>query len=103
MLSVTGAARWCGLVVVLLVGVGAAGWGLWDLYRAPDRADLTGYWQLVVAVAALVVAGLPLVRDLRATRTRDGDSGGELDRLADAVRLQWEQAATARGLLHPEP
>jgi hypothetical protein len=94
-----------GFWVLLLVGVGAAGWGLWELYGKPNQTDLTAYWQLVVAVAALAVAVIPLLRDLR---TMPGDdAGSELDeltdRLADAVTQQWIQAATARRLLQPEP
>lgn len=91
--------------VLLAVGVAAAGWGLWELYGKPNQTDLAAYWQLVVAVAALAVAVIPLARDSRA-RSGEG-AGSELDeladRLAEAVSQQWIQAATARRLLQPEP
>jgi hypothetical protein len=78
---------------------------LWELYGKPNQTDLAAYWQLVVAVAALAVAVIPLAR---VSRPRSGeDAGSELDELADrlaaAVSQQWIQAATARRLLQPEP
>jgi len=105
-LGVVGVLRRRGLWVVLLVCVGAAGWGLWRLYGAPNRADLSAYWQLVAAVAAMVVTVVGLVRGSRADQTV-ADGGSELDwlanRLADTVRRQWTEAAAARGLLEPAP
>jgi hypothetical protein len=80
---------------------------LWDLYWASNQMDLSSFWQLVVAVAALGVALISLVKDWLATRTVGDDGGSALDRLtdrlADAVYRQWKQAATERGLLHPDP
>jgi hypothetical protein len=99
--------RWGGLLIVFLVGLGAAGWWLWDLYRASNRTDLSSFWQLVVAVAALGVTLVPLVKDWLATREVGDDGGVALDRLADrladAVYRQWTQAAAERGLLQPDP
>jgi len=105
--TVMGVPRRGGLLAVLLVGVGAAAWWLWELYRAPNRADLSAYWQLVVAVAAIAVAVITLYRDSLAPRTPGGGGGSELDRvadrLADAVEQQWTEAARTRRLLQPEP
>jgi hypothetical protein len=99
---VIGERRRRGLVVVLLVGLAAAGWWLWDLYWAPNRADLATYWQLVVAVVLAVPSMVTLIRDSWVTRMPGEDDRSELDRLADAVREQWDQAATARRLQQSE-
>jgi len=102
---VTGARRlW---LVAALVGLAAAGWWLWDVYRAPNRADLTAYWQLVIAVAALVVAVVAVMKGAQAQPASGDADESEFARLADrlaaAVHLEWDQAAAARGLLHPDP
>ncbi|GAA5149791.1 hypothetical protein GCM10023321_14150 [Pseudonocardia eucalypti] len=87
----------------------ALGWWLWVLYRAPNRADLAGYWQLVVAIPSLAVAVGALVRDRagRGSGDRERDAAAELrwlaDRLAEALEQQWTQAAVARRLVVPEP
>ncbi|MGH3720813.1 MAG: hypothetical protein ACRDRI_18595 [Pseudonocardiaceae bacterium] len=87
----------------LVVGLGAAGWWLWDLYW--NRADLS-YWQLVVAVVSAVPSMVTLVKDSRVTRVPGEDDRSErdrlADRLADAVQEQWDQAATARRLQQAE-
>lgn len=102
-----------GLVALLVVGAAAVVWWLWGLYWAPNRADLSGYWQLVVAIPSLAVAVVALVRDGRARGAPDAsdrvdpDSAARLgwlsDRLADAVEQQWTQTAVARRLVEPEP
>lgn len=107
MLVVMGGRRRSVLGVVLLVVVGALGWWLWNLYGAPNRADLTAYWQLVVAVVAVVVAMITLAKDPSTNRPQGREGASELDlvaaRLAEAVETQWTEAAMARRLLHPEP
>ena len=99
LLSVARGWRWGGFLLAL----GAAGWWLWDLHRSPNRTDLVSFWQLVVAVVALVVGLIPVLP----SRKIDDGSGSGLDRLADrlagAVYQQWKQAAAERGLLHPDP
>lgn len=93
-------------MVVLVVGLAAAGWWLWDLYWAPNRADLSTYWQLVVAVVLAVPSMVTLTRDSWVTRMPGEDDRSErdrlADRLADAVQEQWDQAATARRLQQSE-
>jgi hypothetical protein len=105
LLSVTRGWRWGGFLLAL--GAGAAGWWLWDLHRAPNRTDLSSFWQLVVAVVALVVGLIPVLKDWLPSRKTGDGSGSGLDRLADrlagAVYEQWKQAAAERGLLHPDP
>lgn len=100
-------ARRRGLVALLVVGTAAVVWWLWELYRAPNRGELSGYWQLVVAIPSLAAAVVTLVRDGQARTGPDADSGAALDwladRLADAVERQWTQTAVARRLVAPEP
>jgi hypothetical protein len=86
-------------LILLLIGTGTVGWWLWSIYRSPNRADVSAYWQLVFAIAALVVPVIPLLR--RSGTTRTVGTRSELDRLADAVWQQWQDAATARRLLEP--
>jgi hypothetical protein len=107
MLVVMGGLRRSVLAVVLLVGAGALGLWLWDLYASPNRAGLLAYWQLVVAVVAVVVAVATLAKDSRASHARTTSGTSEFDRFADllarAVEKQWTEAARGRRLLHPEP
>jgi hypothetical protein len=88
------------LRLLIILGSAVCGGLLWDLYRAPNRADVSAYWQLVVAVVALILALVPFVR--RPSDSSDADPS-LLDQLADLVGMQWEQAATERGLRHPDP
>jgi hypothetical protein len=92
------------LALLVMVAAGSA-WLVWAVYRAPDRTDLATYWQLVVAVVALLVALVPLVVATRSRpTTKTGDIEDEvLGRLAEAVGAQWREAAAERGLQHPEP
>jgi len=93
--------------VLLLGGVGAIVWGLWGLFWAPNRADLSAYWQLVVAVVAIGIAAIPLLKDSRAGHALSEAGLSEddwlADQLTDAVKQQWEKAAMERRLRTPDP
>ncbi|MFT7837509.1 hypothetical protein Q5530_15305 [Saccharothrix sp. BKS2] len=93
-------------LVVVAWGLVVAGLGWWvvtvtALDGAP-RAEASGYGQFVLAAVGLViVVGDLVLRSLAPTPEPDVD---ELtDRLAVAVRVQWEQAAADRGLRQPAP
>ncbi|SER28566.1 hypothetical protein [Actinokineospora terrae] len=95
---------WVGGAVAFAVGVGGLVWFL--LTRSGDRLQqldsTASVTSLVVGIAALVVSAVSL-----AAATRGGARRGSLssarNRLAKAVRHQWNQEIGARGLRQPRP
>lgn len=80
---------------------------LYAVWRSPHRTDLSTYGAFAVALVALAAGWIGW-----AWRRRQKQDGGTLgpreldelaDQLAEAVRKQWEDAASERGLLWPEP
>jgi hypothetical protein len=79
-------------VLWVVVVAGAAAWVLYAVWRSPQRNDLATYGAFAVALVALVAGRTPGLREL----------DDLADRLAEAVRKQWEKAAGERRL-EPEP
>jgi hypothetical protein len=83
-------------------------WGLYRVWRSPQRDDLATYGAFALAV--LVIVGGWLTRAWRKGKSGQPDAAADaadLDRVADqlapAVQAQWEKAARARGLTDVDP
>jgi hypothetical protein len=85
----------------------AGGWALYNVWRSPHRNDLATYGAFAVGLFALAGTWIAWVWQKRAKRDATTSGSQDIDQIADllsgAVGKQWEQAASERGLLWPEP
>jgi hypothetical protein len=83
-------------------------WLLYAVWKSPHRSDLENFGAFAVPVIGGAVAAVKLVLSLRdKARTSIAAVGTDrnvlVDQLAEAVEEQWEEEASKRGLLSPEP
>jgi hypothetical protein len=80
---------------------------LWLLYAGWGSEHVAVYGAFAVPLVATVIAWIVPIWRAKSETADPGDKRPVLDsradRLAEAVRQQWEQAAGERGLLAPEP
>jgi hypothetical protein len=90
-----------------LAGIAAAALGLYVVWRSPRRDDLSTYGAFAAAIVTLAATWIAWAWRADARPAREAPGGPELDRVADrlamAVKEQWERAAGERGLLAAEP
>src|ERR1700733_8896539 len=99
--------NWWSLGTVTVIAVIVV-WGLYLMWRSPERDDLATYGAFALAVVVIVAGWFTWAwRKGKSGQPAAATDAGDLDRVADqlapAVQAQWEKAARERGLTDVDP
>ena len=92
-------------VAAIVVVVICTAWPMWIIWRSPHRSEFEAFGSFAAPIIGAAVSLIIYVAKIRQQPAdQDGVSIDEVaDRLIDAVRQQWTNAAVDRRLLQPEP